>query len=60
MIFINFILLYLSIGLSLAILINILCWVRHMDTLKGLELLACIIVWPKVIASFIEQTKGIE
>ena len=56
----DFLLFYGGIGLILSIFINALLWAQYKPTLSNLEVLACIILWPNVVNSFINSMNGIE
>lgn len=51
---------YGLIGLLLSIIINILTWLAYKPPLTTMEVLACILLWPTVIAVFINLENGVE
>ena len=51
---------YGVIGFTLSIFMNILLWAMHRPVLGALETLACILLWPTVISSFINTMSGVE
>ena len=51
---------YGLIGLILSIFLNLLLWSVYRPLLGATEVLACILLWPTVIASFINTMNGVE
>lgn len=56
----DFILFYLGFGVFLSIIINALQWSVYRPQLSAIEVLACILLWPNVVSSFINSMNGIE
>jgi len=56
----EFILYYGVFGFILSIFLNIVLWSMHRPILGGFEVIACIILWPTVITSFINTLNGVE
>lgn len=56
----DFLLFYGGIGLILSIFLNALLWAMYRPSLGALEIIACILLWPSVISSFINTMNGIE
>ena len=49
---IQFILLYLALGVLLSIIINISLWFVHKPVLPASEIITCILVWPSITITF--------
>jgi hypothetical protein len=56
----DFFIFYGLVGLILSILLNGLLWAMHRPQLDAIEVFACILLWPSVVASFIDALNGIE
>ena len=56
----DFILYYGVIGFIFSIFLNITLWALHRPILKSVETLACILLWPTVLTSFINTMNGVE
>lgn len=56
----DFILFYLGFGVFLPIIINALQWSVYKPQMSGIQTLACILLWPNVISSFINLMNGVE
>jgi len=51
---------YGLIGFILSIFLNLLLWAMYRPLLGAIEVLACILLWPSVISSFINTMNGVE
>ena len=56
----DFFIFYGLVGLILSILLNGLLWAMYRPQLGVIEVLACILLWPTVIASFINSMNGFD
>lgn len=50
---------YVAIGVTISVIISTGLWYTQRDRLDAIEVLACILIWPTVITSFINKcTRG--
>jgi len=56
----NFIIVYLLIGLLLSLGMNVTLWACRKPNLTFMESVASIVLWPSVIASFLNNYYGYE
>jgi hypothetical protein len=56
----DFIIFYGVVGLILSIFLNLVLWAIHRPTLDAIEVFACILLWPSIVASFINTLNGVK
>ena len=56
----EFLFIYALIGFILSFLLNAMMWSAHQPALTLVDIVACILFWPTVLASFINSMNGIE